>query len=110
MEARYSDTPFTEELPRILSERGVSLRALANEVGVSDSHLSRVLRRVDYKRASTDLMARIAVALGLPPEYFPEVREAFVIERVRADPRLRNELYARLKRRRGSPRRARRTT
>jgi hypothetical protein len=36
-----------------------------------------------------------AIALGLPRDYFPEYREAFVIDRVRSDPRLRDELYVR---------------
>jgi transcriptional regulator with XRE-family HTH domain len=96
--------PFTDELPRLLRERGISLRALAEEVGVSDSHLSRVLRRADYKRASTELMTRIAKALDLPSDYFAEVREAFVVDRVRSDRKLRDELYDRL--RRGGSRRS----
>jgi hypothetical protein len=58
------------------------------------------LRRADYKRASPELTRRIAVALGLPADYFAEFREAFVLERIKADPKLRNELYAQLTRRR----------
>jgi hypothetical protein len=42
----------------------------------------------------------VAVTLGLPDDYFPEFREAFVLERIKADPKLREELYARLRRRR----------
>jgi transcriptional regulator with XRE-family HTH domain len=95
--AAYSTVPFNEELPRLLDERGISLRMLAKEVGVSDSHLSRALRRADYKRASPQLMTRIASALGLPHDYFPEVREATVIDRITSDAGLRDELYERLK-------------
>jgi transcriptional regulator with XRE-family HTH domain len=98
MPKKWSDAPLTEELPRLLRERGMSLRALAKEVGVSDSHLSRVARNADYKKASVDLMRRIAVALSLPPDYFPEFREAHVIDWIRRDPKLRNSLYARLRR------------
>jgi transcriptional regulator with XRE-family HTH domain len=97
--AKATDRPFTEEVPRLLGERGMSIRALAAAVGVSDSHLSRVLRRADYKTPSTDLAKRVAEALGMPGDYFPEYREAFVIERIRSDARLRNDLYARLTRR-----------
>jgi hypothetical protein len=50
-------------------------------------------------------MARVALALQLPEDYFPEFREAFVIDRIRSDPRLRNEIYAQLH---DGPRRARR--
>lgn len=93
--ARTSE-PFTAELPRLLRERRMSQRALAKQVGVSDSHLSRAVRRADYKTASPELMSRVAVALGLPEDYFPEFREAFVIEKIRSDPRLRDQLYRRL--------------
>jgi transcriptional regulator with XRE-family HTH domain len=78
----------------------MSQRALARQLRISDSHLSRVLRKADYKTASPELTARAAVALGLPKDYFPEFREALVLDRVRSDPALRNELYERLRRRR----------
>jgi transcriptional regulator with XRE-family HTH domain len=104
--ADQTDTPFIDELPRLLRERGMSLRALAATIGISDSHLSRVLRRADYKTPSPDLTRRVALALGLPPDYFLELREAYVLEQVRSDPELRNDLYARLtrERRRSQPR------
>jgi transcriptional regulator with XRE-family HTH domain len=85
------------ELPRLLDERHLSIRALAREAGVTDAHLSRVLRRANYKTPSGDLARRVAVALGLPEDYFPEYREAFVIERVRGDAELRDRLYGRLR-------------
>lgn len=102
MGAEISDVPFTEELPRLLRERQMSLRSLASAVGVSDSHLSRVLRGADYKTPSADLTRRVALALGLPPEYFREYREARVIETVRSDTKLMNRLYRQLQRRSGS--------
>jgi transcriptional regulator with XRE-family HTH domain len=99
MSAR-TDTPFTEAVPPLLRDRGISQRGLAAMIGISDSHLSRVLRRTNYKTPSADLTRRVALALQLPPDYFPEFREAHVIEQVRADPKLRNELYVRLTARR----------
>jgi transcriptional regulator with XRE-family HTH domain len=98
MAVRWSNEPFTVGPPRLLQERGTSLRALASQIGVSNSHLSRVVRRADYKTASPELMQRIAEQLELPADYFPEVREAFVIERVKRDPALRDSLYKRLHR------------
>jgi transcriptional regulator with XRE-family HTH domain len=94
--ADQTDTPFTQELPRLLKVRGISQRGLAAMIGISDSHLSRVLRRADYKTPSADLTRRVALALRLPPDYFPEFREALVIDQIRADATLRNELYVRL--------------
>jgi len=90
--------PFVDEVPRLLQERNLSLRALARLTGVADSHLSRVLRHVGYKSPSADLARRVALALDLPEDYFPEFRQAFVVERVRGDPQLREELYTRLRR------------
>jgi len=86
-----------ETVPVLLEERGLSIRALAQRAGVTDAHLSRVLRAVNYKTPSADLARRVAVALDLPEDYFPEFREAFVIEKIRRDARLREQLYKRLR-------------
>ena len=88
--------PFTEEVPDLLAERGMSLRALARAAGVDHGHLSRVLRREAYKTPSSELTARVAEAFDLPHDYFPEFREGFVLERIREDEALRERLYRRL--------------
>jgi transcriptional regulator with XRE-family HTH domain len=89
-----SDKPFGEALSEALAERGMSQRALAELVGVEQSHLSRLARGVDsQKRPSLDLSRKITAALGLPADYFREVREAAVIERLRTDSHLLNRLY-----------------
>jgi transcriptional regulator with XRE-family HTH domain len=75
----------------------MSQRALARAVGVTDAHLSRVLRQVNYKTPSPELTRRVATALGLPNDFFVEFREAFVVEEVRRNARLREELYRRLR-------------
>ena len=87
--------PFAEELPRLLAERELTLRALAREVGGFDhGYLSRMLAgrtAVNPKHA-----ARISKYLGLPTDYFPEVREARIIDAIRADAALRDAIYRRL--------------
>jgi transcriptional regulator with XRE-family HTH domain len=95
-----TNRPFVEELPRLLRERGMSVRALAEHVGVSGSHLSRILNRAAYKTPGAELAGRVAVALELPVDYFPEYREGFVVERVKRDASLRDELYQRLRKHR----------
>jgi transcriptional regulator with XRE-family HTH domain len=93
----YARAPFVDELPRLLRERSMSLRALARAVGVSDAHLSRILRRVSYKTVSPELARRVAVTLGLAEGYFVEDREGYVIDRIKADPALRDRLYSELR-------------
>ena len=92
-----TEEPFAKELPRLLKERGLSLRALAREVGVSDAHLSRLTRGVGYRHGpSADLAQRVARALDLPPDYFKEYRERFVIDAVKRNPTWRERLYDQL--------------
>ena len=100
MASTRSDRPFPEELPLLLQERGLSLRSLGERVGVTGAHLSRVVRRADYKTVSPELAGRVARALGLPIDYFPEYREGYIIERIRSDRRLRDRLYDQMRGRR----------
>jgi transcriptional regulator with XRE-family HTH domain len=87
-----NESPFREELPRLLVDRQLTLRALARAVGgIDHGYLSRMVNgksRVNPRQAK-----RIAVYLGLPPDYFPEVREAAVVEAIESDPRLRDAIY-----------------
>jgi transcriptional regulator with XRE-family HTH domain len=99
--ANVTNRPFPDELPRLLEEKGMTLRALAREVGgIDHAYLSRMLSRktaVNVRHAE-----RIAVHLGLPRDYFPEAREAKVIEEVKRNSRLRDEIYfEKVTRRRG---------
>ncbi len=77
----------------LLKQKRTSMRALAVQIDVDIAHLSRAVRHADGKRPSGDLAAKIAKALDLPEDYFPEAREAAVVESVRADPDLRDRLY-----------------
>ena len=60
----------------------MSVTALAARAGVSQPHLSRVLRRRDYKSVSGELAGRVARALDLPEDYFPEFRERVVMDEI----------------------------
>lgn len=96
--------PFIEALPQLLEERQLSIRALSRDAGVDPAHLSRVLRKAGGKTPSADLVSRVSAALDLRADYFPESREAEVVERIRTDPRLRDRIYDSLPRRRRSTR------
>lgn len=83
---------FVDELPKILEKRGMTLRALAREVGGLDhAYLSRMLSgKVQVNPGHAERVSRF---LGLPPDYFPEVREERVVTAVRRSSRLRDEIY-----------------
>jgi transcriptional regulator with XRE-family HTH domain len=89
-----SNRPFAEELAALLEERGLSQRALADDVGVAQSHISRLLRGADYRNTpSRELLRKIALVLDLPEDYFAEYRAASVIEAVRTNPGFRERAY-----------------
>ncbi|HMS71523.1 MAG TPA: hypothetical protein PKB03_00680 [Baekduia sp.] len=94
-EVAYSTVPVHETLPSLLRERRLSIRALARDIEVHPSHLSRVMRQSTGKRVSGQLATRIALALGLRHDYFPEARLDAVERAVRNDPILRDGVYRR---------------
>jgi transcriptional regulator with XRE-family HTH domain len=79
-----------------MRERSLSMRQLAHRVGVAQSHISRVVSGSSRKPASGALAERLAAALELPSDYFPEARRARLIARIDADGALRDRLYDRL--------------
>src|SRR5688572_24610170 len=96
MPSRRTNTPFADEVPRLLRERGWSIRRLALEAGVERGYLWKVIRRRGYKTPSLRMAESVAAALGLPPDYFPEYRERLVIDRMKADPEARDDVFDRL--------------
>lgn len=97
---KRTDLPFSEELPRLLAERGLSQRALARSIGVNQSHLSRLAGVDPRLLPSKAVAAAVAEALGLSADYFVEYRRASVIEAMDTDAALRERLYALVTRRR----------
>jgi transcriptional regulator with XRE-family HTH domain len=98
--ARRATRPLREELPDLLAERDLSLRALARSIGVSQSYLSRILGAPDSEAArpaSAKIAYAIAEELGLPADYFAESREAVVREAIAADSKLRDRVYDQLR-------------
>lgn len=91
--------PLREELPALLAERGLSQRALARAAGVNQSHLSRIANASPPPPVSGDLAGRIAVALGLPRDYFPEYRVHVVTDAIESDAAFREHVYRLLQRR-----------
>jgi transcriptional regulator with XRE-family HTH domain len=84
--------PFPEALSELLQERGISLRELGRRLGLDPTYLSRIQR--GKKRVPSDLPERVAAALELPADYFPESRERIILDAIRREPQLRELVYA----------------
>ena len=97
MAERRATEPFAEEVRRLLAERGWSMRRLAREIEVDPTFISRVLNRRRYKTPTLRLTESVAQAFDLPPAYFAEYRELYLIERIKADPEIRDWLFGLLK-------------
>jgi transcriptional regulator with XRE-family HTH domain len=86
-----------EALPALLAERRekLTLSGLASQVGVHRAHLWRIVHGEGKERkpVSPELCRKIALALNLPEDYFPEAREDAVMKAVREDPDLRDQIY-----------------
>jgi transcriptional regulator with XRE-family HTH domain len=83
--------PLAEALLPLLEEKGISQRQLARGIGISQSHLSRVIS--GETKVSTQLAGEITVELDLPKSYFREVREGAVIAAIVDDVKLLDALY-----------------
>ena len=91
--AQQTQESVTEALPKLLEAKEVSLRALAAAAGVNQSHLSRALREGSGRVISGELAERLAKALGLAADYFPETRAWRAHQAIDADPKLRERIY-----------------
>jgi transcriptional regulator with XRE-family HTH domain len=91
MPERGTQTPFREAVPKLLAERDVSLRELGRRLNLDPTYLSRILR--GQKRVPGDLPERVARALALPRDYFPEAREHIILEAIRQQPEVRELVY-----------------
>lgn len=93
-----TDRPFAQAAGELLDMDGRTLRQLAPEVGMSYSHLSRLI--AGTRKASTDQIETFARALGVPGSYFLEVRLARINEQLVLDGRVRDRLWDELSLRR----------
>ena len=115
MRSARTDLPFPEALRELLARRSTlppdpaagvaaaraeraSLNALASRIGVGQSHLWRVVNRPSERRATLDLIRRVARVLDLPDDYFLETRADIVVQYLRAHPTRLNRLYSEAKR------------
>lgn len=89
-------TLFGVELTKLLSERGLSLRAVAERAGTSAGHLSMVIhgKRGLGSPPTDELVERLAAALDVQPDTFSDYRRRRALEHY---PDAIDRLYARRK-------------
>jgi transcriptional regulator with XRE-family HTH domain len=91
----YANEPLGPAIERLMADTGITYRALAEKSGLSAGYLNHIVhgnRRVP----STEVIGRIAKALGVKPDYFREVRVRIIIDKIEQTPALVDRLYKRL--------------
>ena len=91
----YASEPLGPAIERLMAETGITYRALAEKTSLSAGYLNHIVhgnRRVP----STEVISRIAKALGVKPDYFREVRVRIIIDKLEQTPALVDRMYKRL--------------
>jgi transcriptional regulator with XRE-family HTH domain len=92
---RYSDQPFGPTVERLMSETGVTYRALADKTKLSAGYLNHLVHG-NRPVPSNDVVATLAKALGVEPEHFREYRLREITRKLEQMPDLIDRLYRRL--------------
>jgi transcriptional regulator with XRE-family HTH domain len=91
----FSDEALGPTIERLMMETGITYRALAEKTDLSAGYLTHIVHG-NRPVPSTDVLERIAKALGVKPEYFREVRIRVITEKLETMPDLVDRLYKRL--------------
>ena len=92
---RFSEDGFGETLERLMTENGVTYRALATQTGLSAGYLNHLVHG-NRPVPSGDIVRKLAVVLDVEPEHFREYRLRVITERLEEMPHLIDRLYKRL--------------
>ncbi len=92
---KFSAEPFGLTLERLMTETGVTYRALAVASGLSAGYLNHIVHG-NRPVPADDVIERIAEALGVEPAHFREYRLRHITRRLEAMPELIDRLYRRL--------------
>ena len=92
---RFSEEPFGPTIQRLMAETNVTYRGLAEKTGLSAGYLNHLVHG-NRPVPSDDVIAVLAKALGVQPDYFREVRIRHIAERLERMPELVDRLYRRL--------------
>jgi transcriptional regulator with XRE-family HTH domain len=91
----YSTEPLGPTIERLMTETGTTYRALAEKTGLSAGYLNHIVHG-NRPVPSTDVLRRVAKALGVKVDHFREVRIRVITEKLEEMPDLVERLYKRL--------------
>jgi transcriptional regulator with XRE-family HTH domain len=94
---RFSTEPFGPTLERLMQEKGVTYRALAEQTSLSAGYLNHLVHG-NRPVPSDDIVRKLAKALGVEPEHFREYRLRLITQRLEEMPEMIDRLYRRLER------------
>ena len=92
---KLSTEPLGKTIEKLMSETGLTYRALADKTALSAGYLNHIVHG-NRPVPSNEVLARLAKALGVKPEHFREYRIRFITEKLEKMPELVDRLYKRL--------------
>ena len=92
---KYSEEPFGPTIEHLMADAGLTYRGLAAKTGLSAGYLNHLVHG-NRPVPSEDVVARLAAALGVEPEYFREHRLRVIATRLEQMPEMVDRLYRRL--------------
>jgi transcriptional regulator with XRE-family HTH domain len=94
---KFSEESFGPTIERLMTETGVTYRGLADKTSLSAGYLNHLVHG-NRPVPSSDVIERLAKALGVEPEHFREYRLRVITDRLEQMPELIDRLYRRLDR------------
>src|SRR6476469_1319228 len=91
----YSSEPLGPTIERLMTETGITYRALADKTSLSAGYLNHIVHG-NRPVPSTEVLGRIAKALGVKPDYFFFFNDTATTEKLEQTPALVERLYKRL--------------
>ena len=92
---RFSDDAFGATVERLMTDQGITYRALADKTNLSAGYLNHLVHG-NRPVPSNDVVETLAGALGVEPEHFREYRLRVITDRLEEMPDMIDRLYRRL--------------
>ena len=91
---RFSEESFGPTIQRLMNERNVTYRALADQTGLSAGYLNHLVHG-NRPVPSNDVIKRLAGALDVDADYFREYRLRVITDKLETRPDMVDRLYKR---------------